>query len=280
MATTAAAIATVAPAQTPARVPVGLLIWAVRDEEQRDLFGTLRAVAKMGYEGVQFWAPYFYWTPEYTRQVRKQLDDLGLPCLATYSESSSFTPDGLIRAMELNQILGSQSIVAARGLAATTGSNPYHGFEGTGLDGYKRLAERLQQAAERLRAVKMTCAFHNHAIEFRKIDGIRPIDIIAGAKDVMFQNDVAFVAEGGADPVAFIEQYPGRTDCILCTDWPRNARNRYPLLGQGGQPWKKIFAAAESRGGVRSYVITQENSDDSPMDAVRKDLEYFRQLHG
>jgi sugar phosphate isomerase/epimerase len=241
----------------------------------------------MGYEGVEFYgnptmanSAYFYWTPAYTKEVRKLLDDLGLACFSTHSESPAFTPDGLTRAIELNKILGSQSIVAVRGLAPTSGKLAFRGFEGTGLDGYKRLADRLGQAAERLRAVNMTCAFHTHAVEFQKIDGVRPIDIIAGANEVVLHTDIDTVAMSGTDPVAFIEQYPGRHHCVLCSEWPRNAQNHQPIFGKGGQPWKKIFAAAEGTGGVRFYLMQRETSDEPPIDAVRKDLENFRQLHG
>ena len=58
-------------------VPVGLELYSVRDELKQDLFGVVRAVARMGYQGVEFFSPYFSWTPEYAKEVRKLLDDLG-----------------------------------------------------------------------------------------------------------------------------------------------------------------------------------------------------------
>jgi len=83
-----------------------------------------------------------------------------------------------------------------------------------------------------------------------------------------------------ADPVGFIEKYPGRTHCILATDGP--AENGHaPSFGKGKMPWKEIFAAAESKGGIRFYLITQGPRPDlAPMEAIRKDLELFRDLHG
>src|SRR5215212_510288 len=62
------------------KIPLGLEMYTLKDEEQKDRLATLRAVAKMGYEGVEFWGPYVEWTAGYARQVRKQLDDLGLAC--------------------------------------------------------------------------------------------------------------------------------------------------------------------------------------------------------
>ncbi len=89
------------------RIPVGLELYSVRDELTRDLPGTLAAVAKMGYQVVEFYAPYFLWTTVEAKQVRRQPDDLGMRCNSTHSGEESFTPDGLNKAIELNQILGS-----------------------------------------------------------------------------------------------------------------------------------------------------------------------------
>jgi len=51
------------------KVPVGLELYSVRDELMKDLPGTVRAVAKMGYQVVEFYAPYFAWTPAEAKEV-------------------------------------------------------------------------------------------------------------------------------------------------------------------------------------------------------------------
>ena len=108
---TAAPIALAAPRGKG--IPVGLELYSVRDELKQDLFGVVRAVAKMGYQDVEFFSPYFDWTPAYAKEVRKLLDDLGMPCYSTHNSASSFTPENLPRAIELNQILGCKHIVMA-----------------------------------------------------------------------------------------------------------------------------------------------------------------------
>jgi sugar phosphate isomerase/epimerase len=266
-------------------VPVGLLLFAVRDDLQRDLPGTLRAVAKMGYEGVEFFGPYFAWTPAFAKDVRRQLDDLHLPCFSTHNEAAAFTDDGLSHAIELNQILGSQNIVCVRGLASAgkarpASSAPPNGFPGVGLSGWKQIGDRLSKASDRLRALKMTCAFHNHSVEFKPIEGTRPIDILARNKELVFHLDVAPCRQSGTDPVAFIEQYPGRIQSVLCSDSPADVSGHQPLVGQGTTPWKNIFGAAEGAGGIGFYLIQQEGSMDPPLQAAEKDLKYFRQIHG
>src|SRR4051794_22913362 len=94
-------------------VPVGLELYTVRDELTKDLLGTVRAVGKMGYQVVEFYSPYYSWTPERAKEVRKLLDDLGVRCQSTHNDSSSLTAENLPKAIELNQIIGSQYIIMA-----------------------------------------------------------------------------------------------------------------------------------------------------------------------
>ena len=89
-------------------VPVGLELYSVRGELAKDLPGTVTAVGKMGYEVVEFYAPYLNWTPEIARDVRKRMDDVGLKCHSTHNSGPSFTDEGMKKAIELNQIIGSK----------------------------------------------------------------------------------------------------------------------------------------------------------------------------
>src|SRR5262245_12677633 len=130
-------------ARSGKRVPVGLELYSVRDELTKDLMGTVRAVAKMGYQVVEFYSPYYQWTADYAKEVRKLLDDLGIRCLSTHNGANAFTPDGIQKAIELNQILGAKYIVMASAGRVE------------GLDGWKGVAERLTQASEKLKPLGM-----------------------------------------------------------------------------------------------------------------------------
>src|SRR6266496_6448217 len=70
-------------------IPVGLELYTVRDALAKDLMGTVRAVAKMGYQVVEFYSPYYQWTPDYARDVRKLLDELHIRCLSTHNGRSA-----------------------------------------------------------------------------------------------------------------------------------------------------------------------------------------------
>lgn len=230
-----------------ARIPVGLELYSVRDELTKDLHGTVRAVAKMGYEVVEFYSPYYSWTPETAKDVRKLLDDLGIRCPSTHNGAQALTAEGLPKAIELNQILGSRYIVMASAGKVS------------GADGWKGIAERLSAAAEKLKPLGMAPGFHNHRIEWEPVEGVRPMDVLAEntPADVVLQLDIGTCVQAGADPVAWIQKHPGRIRSIHCKDWAPD-RGFAVLVGEGAAPWAKITEAAESAGGVEHYLIEQE----------------------
>jgi sugar phosphate isomerase/epimerase len=267
-----AAAASLAPAALAAKhYPVGLELYSVRNEMQKDVKGTVTAVAKMGYEVVEFYAPYFSWTPDYTKEIRKLLDDLGIRCLSTHNGAESLAPENISRAIELNTILGCRYVVMASGGRVD------------GLDGWKRLAEQLSQAAVTMKPAKLRPGYHNHAAEFKGPEGSRPIDIIAQntGKDVLLQLDVGTCVQAGADPVAWIRKNPGRFGTIHLKDYSPAAGKGYRVLfGDGASPWKEIFEVVEKTGGLEYYTIEQEDSDLSEIEAAQRCLENFKKLHG
>ncbi len=95
------------------KVPIGLQMYSVRDDEKRDLLGTLAALRKMGYEAVEFWAPYFNWPPARAKEIRRQLDDLGLRCYSNHTAREHFDDGHLPRVVELNHSLGSGYVIMA-----------------------------------------------------------------------------------------------------------------------------------------------------------------------
>ena len=58
------------------KISVGLQLYTVRDECAKDFVGTLKKVAKIGYEGVELINTYSLSGAE----LKKVLDDLGLKC--------------------------------------------------------------------------------------------------------------------------------------------------------------------------------------------------------
>jgi sugar phosphate isomerase/epimerase len=250
-------------------VPVGLELYTVRDALAKDLMGTVRAVAKLGYEVVEFYSPYYSWTPQQAKDVRALLDDLNVTCLSTHNDSRVFTGDALQKAIDLNKTIGSRYIVMASPGRAST------------LDDWKGVAERLNSAADRLKPVGMSAGYHNHGAEWHAVDGKRPMDVLASSTDksVALQFDIGTCVEAGVDPVAWINSNPGRIKSMHCKDWGAGGRGYNVVFGEGDAPWAKIFAAAESTGGIEYYLIEQEaGAPEEQLQRAERCLANFRKM--
>lgn len=254
--------------RAPASIPVGLELYSVRNALKENPEGTVRAVAQMGYQGVEFYAPYFDWGESQTKQMRKLLDDLGIRCFSTHNNSAYFSPENIQRARDMNLILGSRYVVVAS-------ARPQ-----PGLDGWKGVADMLNFGAEQLEPAGLKAGYHNHRVEFTPVENQRPIEILAKNthSSVMLQLDVGTCLEAGSDPVAWIRSNPGRIRSIHCKDWSPDPTKGYSVLfGEGAANWKGIFEAAESIGGVEYYLVEQEGSRFPELDTARKCLDSFRQ---
>ena len=251
-------------------IPTGLELYSVREGLKKDPEGTVRAVAQMGYQGVEFYGPYFEWSESQTKQMRKLLDDLGIRCFSTHNDSPFLSPEKISRTRDMNLILGSKYVVLAW-------SDPK-----PGLDGWKAIADELNAAADHLEPSGLRVGYHNHELEFTPVENHRPIEILAKntKPSIMLQLDVGTCLKAGADPVGWIRANPGRIRSLHLKDWsPEPAKGYTVLFGEGAAPWKKIFEAAESSGGVEYYLIEQEGSRFNELDTARRCLQSFRLVH-
>jgi len=252
-------------------IPVGLELYSVRDNLKQDPEGTVRAVAKMGYQAVEFYAPYFEWSETQAKYMRKVLEELGIHCYSTHNDEEFFSDKNIDKAITLNQILGTRYMVQAW-------SDPK-----PNLDAWKALADRLNAAADKLAPAGLKPGYHNHDAEWKPMDGKRPMDVLAAhtKPSVMLQLDVGTCLEAGADPVAWIKANPGRIRSIHCKDWSPDPNVGYKtLFGEGKADWKGIFQAAESVGGVEFYLIEQEGSRYSEIETAQRCLLAYRATRG
>jgi sugar phosphate isomerase/epimerase len=254
-------------ASASSSVPVGLELYSVRDELKKDPEGTVRAVAQMGYQCVEFYAPYFEWSESQTKQMRKLLDDLGVRCYSTHNDEKYFSAENINRARDLNQILGTKYMVQAY-------SEPK-----ANLDAWKAVADRLNSAADALESSGLKPGYHNHDAEWKPINGVRPMEVLAKntKPSIMLQLDVGTCIEGGSDPAAWIRANPGRVHSLHLKDWSSDPAKAYKVLfGEGNAKWNEIFAAAESVGGVEYYLIEQEGSRFGELETSRRCLQAYR----
>jgi len=248
-------------------IPIGLELFSVRADLKADPMGTLDYVAKTGYQCVEFFAPYFDWTPDYAKQVRAKLDELNIKCHSTHNGLATFNPSNLDKAVELNRILGARYIVCA------------HPGDVKSVDDWNKVADILNTANEHIASAKMHTGYHNHDLEWHPVAGQIPMEILAKSTDksVMLQLDVGTCLEAGHNPVEWINANPGRIRSLHLKDWSPDKGYKV-LFGEGTAPWKEIFAAAEKKGGVEFYLIEQEGSRFPEKETAAKCLESYKEL--
>lgn len=258
------------------KVPIGIELYGVREALKADLFGTVKAVAKMGYEAVEFYSAYAKWEIAYAKEVRALLDDLGVRCLSTHNSIESFTPgDGMAKAIEINKILGTRQMI----LASAPGKTKT-------VDTWKALCEQMTTAVTQLAPLGLSAGFHNHHMEWLPVaEGApRAMDIIAAntPKEFILQLDVGTCVEAGVDPVAWVKANPGRIRSMHLKDWApgdkAEEKGYRVLFGEGVAPWKELIAAAESVGGIEVFLIEQEGSRFSELETAERCLASWKKL--
>lgn len=248
-----------------ARIPVALQLYSVREECQRDLPGTLRAVAEMGYEGVEF-AGYYGRTAQ---ELRTLLDGLGLKAISTHTGLQTVLGDELERTIEFNETLGNRHLIVPSLPAERRASR----------QAWLDTGKLFDEVAEQVAAHEMRIGYHNHAVEFQPLDGGDvPWDLFGAhtRDEVILQLDLGNAADGGADPVPYLQKYPGRALTVHLKD--RSAANPNALLGEGEIRWPEVFRLCESTAGTQWYIVEQERYPYPPLESARRCRENLRRM--
>jgi sugar phosphate isomerase/epimerase len=252
------------------RIPLALQLYSVRHELAKDVRGTLKAVADMGYEGVEFAGP-----PEHSaNELRVLLDEFGLACCGWHTPFDLVQEDKLQETIAFNKTLGNRFIIIP--------GIPEH-LRRSRAD-WLKLASFFNGLAEELADHDMATGYHNHYVEFQPLDGEWPWDTLFGntRKEVIMQLDMGNAVRGGADLIPILKRYPGRAVTVHLKSYSKTAgktdpRLGYrPLIGEDDIPWDEVFQACETIGGTEWYIVEYESDAFPPLEAVRRFLERLK----
>ncbi len=273
-------------------LPVALQLYSVRADAAANLYGTLKRVRAMGYDGVEFAGLYGH-TPA---EVREVCNDLALAPISAHVPFSELVTDGKVNEKTLDdyaaigcRYIGIPSLSRAR------------------LPG----GELFEETARLIRAIAaaaaprgITLLYHNHDFEFTKVDGKYALDLLYEAlpADVLqTEIDTCWVNVGGEDPAAYLRGYAGRSPVVHLKDFAGSAGGKmyaligvdaaneqkskdaagefeYRPLGAGLQDIPEILAASLDAGAAWLVVEQDEPSlGKSPLDCARMSADY---LHG
>ena len=244
---------------------IGLQLYTVRRELEKDFAGTLEQVAAVGFREVEF-AGYFKHTP---REVKTILSRYQLSSPSAHISTAALRGN-LQEEIEAAQTIGHQYLVC--------GYLPAE--ERRSLDDYQKLVELLNRAGERLQKVGIQFGYHNHDFEFTAIAGRLPYDLILAGTDprlVKMELDLYWITKAGQDPLKYFSAYPGRFPLIHVKDMDATPRHFFTEVGQGTIDFKKIFAAAR-KAGVQHYFVEQDETPASPFSSIKLSIDYLKRL--
>jgi sugar phosphate isomerase/epimerase len=248
------------------QIPIAVQLYSVREDAAKDTPGVLAAIAKMGYEGVEFAGYYGH----DAATLRKILDDNGLKCAGAHVGIDTLLGDELEKSIELHKTLGNIYLIVP-GLAEKWRDS---------TEAWKKTAETMNEIAAKLKPHGMYTGYHNHAIEFKPLTegGELPWDTFFGNtdKDVIMQFDTGNALHGGADALPFLERYPGRAVTVHLKE--HSTTDNKAMVGEGDVPFDKIFEVCETTGGTKWYIVEQESYAYPPMECIERCLKNLKAM--
>ena len=284
----------------PLNLPIGLQLYTVGDEMDRDPGGTLKAVAAAGYKQVEL-SPLSK-TP--AKDLKKALDDAGLK----NPSGHYLLPDLMSNVQEKIDLAGQFGqefmVVAAPWVADPSRFQPDPQFgqfglfvaivKGLTLDDWKWNAEQFNRVGEQVKKAGLQLAYHNHNFEWKSYGGVTGYDEFLRLTDsglVKLELDCGWAIVAGQDPVPYLTKYPERYKLLHIKDFRKGFTPRTTLidkdpgvpvpteLGRGSIDYSPIFAAAR-KASIRALFVEQEPpfADMPVLEAIKVDYEYMKNL--
>lgn len=220
---------------------LGIQLYTVRDPCNADFAGAVKALAEMGYDGVEFAGNYGNMEPS---ALAGFLRELGLVTAGQH--------------VSLDDIIdsGSDTYRYAKALGC-----PYvtTSLAGSVEKEWKAIVPRCIEAAATAASKGCVFTYHNHAQEFTRIDGITAEDMLfnaPGAHRPQFELDIYWIRKSGEDPLDYIRRYRGRVPQVHLKDM-NPADGSFTEVGRGLMDLPAIFDAAKEAGA--EWIIVEQD---------------------
>jgi sugar phosphate isomerase/epimerase len=244
---------------------IGLQLYSVRDMLRADPEGTLAMIADAGYAEVEPAYEYGGRTPE---QFRKIVDDNGLKVIGSHHNPYDFRGDLARVTLERAATLGQKYV----GVSYMDGQQT--------ADGYRRMADEMNQWGEAARAYDLHWYAHLHDNEFATDPSTGEVlfDVWLAETDprlVSFEMDLYWILRAGADPVAYLDRHQGRFPLFHLKDGTPTEGIETDL-GEGTVDFAAILSHLRSLG-AHDFVIERDQQPD-PVRTANVSYDYLRSL--
>ena len=260
------------------RNQIGIQLYTLRNEIRADVAGTLKAVADAGYKQVE---PYGF--PNADEMIREAKAN-GMKVNSSHIDSNGILYPDRKNNQPFEKILDKANTLGLTHLVV-----PYLGGDLRGsVDKYKMVAQRCNAAAEKAKAAGIQLAYHNHAFEFKPLEGGKTgydVFIEEFSDEMKFEVDVFWVAVGGKDAAKLILELAGRVTQLHLKDLDKSVsppqydsipKEAFKELGNGVIDMEPILAAA-AQAKVEHCHVEQDHSPH-PVKSIGQSMEYLNKL--
>jgi len=242
--------------------PIGVQLYTVRDQAEKDLSGVLKAIHEIGYQEVE---PYWNIYNHPSKELKQMIADHGLTV-----PSGHFDYDGLGTKFDYAQELGIHYM--------TCPMLPKSMW--TSLDGFKQAADQFNKWGAEAKKRNMKFAFHNHNYEFKQLGSGIGYDTLLKNTDpklVSFEMDCYWITQAGSDPVKMMDEHADRIRMLHLKDRKPGFANSQSLddaamhfteVGNGTLNWKDILAAAQ-KNKIEHMFVEEDFCERPPLESLR-----------
>lgn len=250
------------------RLPVGVQVYSIREDAEKNFLKTMTDIKNMGYDGVELAGLYGY-TPE---KIKEMLEGIGLIPISAHVPYEELKND-LKGTVEKYRIIGCRYLVI-----------PYLVEEKRyGTEAFDQFLKDVPVIAEECNKFGITLLYHNHDFEFaRTKDGSYVLDFIYGQfpeQVLKAEIDTCWVKYSGVEPTAYMKQYANRCPVVHLKDYNGADPFEFRALGQGVQDISSLLETSIEIGAEWIIVEQDEHSVHSAMEDMRLSREYLRSLN-
>lgn len=242
--------------------PISIQLWSVRDRTASDFRGTVRALAEMGYAGVEM-AGYGNLSAE---EAAAAVREAGLAVSGMHVTIDRLRGE-LSRVVEEARLFGAKDVICPFIEPAAVATRAQS----------EAFGEELNRIGAEVRKSGLRFGYHNHGHEIAFVEGRSVFEWVldaAESRNLAAELDVYWVHSAGRKPADFLRRLGARTPLIHLKDGHDGGRQCE--LGRGAVKFDAVFAAAEEIGAVEWYVVEQEEWDESSLLSARLSLEQMR----
>jgi sugar phosphate isomerase/epimerase len=234
-------------------------------ETPADIASALRRVRAMGYESVQASGL----GPIDDREFARILEGEGLKCVATHEPTDTILSSPQ-RVVEKLKTLNCK-------YTAVPYPNDVDLGNAAAVDDY---IAKMDAAGRVLAEGGLVLCYHNHHLEFRKLNGKIILDLIYERTDPRYlqgEIDTYWVQYGGGDPVGWCRKLKDRLPLLHLKDYMVGDDNNviYTDIGAGVFDWNVICAEAE-RSGCEWFIVERDPTPTDPFDSLKASYEFLK----